>query len=137
MYMSMLTLHNVSSAFDNCDLARRLNTEFGFADTVFQSFTTFLSNPTQCVSLFNCCSAFAPRNSRDHHASVHGPILLYMYIKVLSTIIDLHSITQHSFANDLPLLMSTLYDKISMLLHSMQSCMSDIYVTSLYTVMYE
>ena len=48
---------------------------------------------------------------------VRGP--LSMYIKYLSTIIDSHSITHHSFADDLQLQMSASH-KMSELLHSMQ-----------------
>ena len=49
-----------------------------------------------------------------------------MYIKPLSAIIDSHSITHHSFADDLQLQMSASPDRISELLHSMQSCISDV-----------
>ena len=49
-----------------------------------------------------------------------------MYIKDLSAIIDSHSIIQHSFADDLQLQMSAPQDRISELLHSMLSCMSDV-----------
>ena len=49
-----------------------------------------------------------------------------MYIKPLSAIIDSHSIMHHSFADDLQLQMSAPPDKISELLHSMQSCISDV-----------
>ena len=49
-----------------------------------------------------------------------------MYIKPLSAIIDTHSIIHHSFADDLQLHMSALPDRISELLHSMQSCISDV-----------
>ena len=49
-----------------------------------------------------------------------------MYIKPLSAIIDSHSITHHSFADDLQLQMSAPPDRISELLHSMQSCISDV-----------
>ena len=49
-----------------------------------------------------------------------------MYIKLLSAIIDSHSIIHHSFADDLQLQMSAPPDRISELLHSMQSCMSDV-----------
>ena len=49
-----------------------------------------------------------------------------MYIKPLSAIIVSHSIIHHSFADDLQLQMSAPHDKISELLHSMQSCISDI-----------
>ena len=38
----------------------------------------------------------------------------------------IHIITHHSFSNDLQLLMSAPPDKITELLHSMQSCMSDV-----------
>ena len=48
-----------------------------------------------------------------------------MYTKPLSAIIDSHSIIHHSFADDKQLQMSAPPDRISELLHSMQSCISD------------
>ena len=58
--------------------------------------------------------------------SVLGPILFTMHIKPFSAIIDSHSIIHHSFADDLQLHMSAPSNKLSELLHSMQSCMSDV-----------
>ena len=52
-------------------------------------------------------------------------MLFTMYIKPLSAIIDSHSIIHHSFADDLQLQMSAPPDRISELLHSIQSCISD------------
>ena len=49
-----------------------------------------------------------------------------MYIKPLSAIIDSHSIIHHSFADDLQLQMSAPPDRISELLHSMLSRISDV-----------
>ena len=49
-----------------------------------------------------------------------------MYIKPLSAIIDSHSIMHQSFADDLQLQMSAPPDRISEILHTMQSCMSDV-----------
>ena len=49
-----------------------------------------------------------------------------MYAKPLSAIIDSHSIIHQSFADDLQLQMSAPPDRISELLHSMQSCISDV-----------
>ena len=49
-----------------------------------------------------------------------------MYIKPLSAIIDSHSIIHHSFTDDLQLQMSAPPDRISELLHSIQSCISDV-----------
>ena len=48
-----------------------------------------------------------------------------MYIKPLTAIIDSHSIIHHSFADELQLQMSAPTDRISELLHSLQSCISD------------
>ena len=53
-------------------------------------------------------------------------MLFTMYIKPLSAIIDSHSIIHHSFADDLQLQMTAPPDRISELLHSMQSCISDV-----------
>ena len=58
--------------------------------------------------------------------SVLGPMHFTMYIKPLSAIIDSHSIIHHSFADDLKLQMSSSPDRISELLHSIQSCISDV-----------
>ena len=49
-----------------------------------------------------------------------------MYIKPLSAIIDSHSIIHHSSADDIQLQMSAPPDRISELLHSMQSCICNV-----------
>ena len=49
-----------------------------------------------------------------------------MYIKPLPTIIDLCLITHHSFVDDMQLQMSASSDKVSKLLHPMQSCITVI-----------
>ena len=58
--------------------------------------------------------------------SVLDPMLITMYIKPLSAIIDSHSIIHHSSNEGLQLQMSAPPDRISELLHSMQSCISDV-----------
>ena len=118
-----------SSAFDTIDhpiLVHRLHTDFGFTDAVLQWFSSYLTDRTQYVSLSNHCSAFATVHSGVPHGSVLGPMLFTMYIKPLSAIIDSHSIIHHSFADDLQLQISAPPDGISELLHSMQSCISDV-----------
>ena len=124
--ISLLALLDFSSAFDTIDhtiLVHRLHTDFGFTDTVLHWFSSYLTDCTHYVSLSNHCSAFAPVHSAVPQGSVLGPILFTMYIKPLSAIIDSHSIIHHSFADDLQFQMS---DRISELLHSIQSCISDV-----------
>ena len=53
-------------------------------------------------------------------------MLFTKYAKPLSAIIDSHYIIHHSFADDLQLRMSAPPDRIYDLLHSMQSCISDV-----------
>ena len=118
-----------SSAFDTIDhpiLVHRLHTDFGFTDTVLQCFSSYLTDRTHYVSLSNHCSACGHVHSGVPQVSVLGPILFTMYIKPLSAIIDSHSIIHHSFAVDLQLQMSAPTDRISELLHSMQSCIGDV-----------
>ena len=59
-----------------------------------------------------------------------------MYIWPLSAIIDSRTITQHSFADHLQLQMSAPPDKISQLLNSMQSCMSDVKAWAIANMLY-
>ena len=134
--ISVLALLDFSSAFDTIDhtiLVHRLHTDFGFTDTVLQWFSSYLTDRTHYVSLCNHCSDFAPVHSGVPQGSVLCPILFTMYIKPLSAIIDSHSIIHHSFANDLQLQMSAPPDRISELLHSMQSCISDVNLGQLRT----
>ena len=126
--MSVLALPDFSSAFDTIDhsiLVHRLHTDLGFTDAVLQWFSSYLTDRTHHVSLSNQCSAITPVHSGVPHGSVLGPILFTMYIKPLSAIIDSHFIIHHSFADNLQSQMSSPPDRISELLHSMQSCIND------------
>ena len=91
----------------------RLHTDFGFTDAVLQWFSSHLTYRTHYISiesLFCFCSC-ALRCSSGFSSSL--PLLT-------------HTIIHHSFADDLQLQVSAPHDRISELLHSMQSCMSDV-----------
>ena len=127
--ISVLALLDYSLAFDTIDhpvLVHRLHTDFGFTDTVLKWFSSYLTDRTHYVSLSDHCSTFTHVHSGVPQGSVLGPMLFTKYIKPLSAIIDSHSIIHHSFADDLQLQMSAPPDRISELLHSMQSCISDV-----------
>ena len=63
-------------------------------------------------------------NSSGPQCSVIGPNHFAMYINALYITIDSHSITPNTFADDLQL--SQFLDKISKLLHPMQSCINNM-----------
>ena len=127
--MSILALLDISSAFDTIDhsiIVHRLHTDLRFTDAVLQLFSSYLTGCTHYVSLSSHYSAFAPVHSGVPQCLVLGPILFSMHIKPLSPIIDSHSIIHYSFSDYLQLQMSAPPDKICKLLHSMQSCISDV-----------
>ena len=127
--ISVLALLDFSSAFDTIDhpiLVHRLHKDLGITDTFLQWSSSYPTDLTHYVSLSNNCSAFAPVHSGVTQCSVIVPMLFTMYVKPLSAIIDSNSIIHHSFAVDLQLQMSAPPDRISELLHTMQSCINDV-----------
>ena len=99
--MSILALLDFS--FDKIDhfiLVHRLHTDFGFTDAFLQWFSSYLTDRTHYVSISNHCSALAPVHSGVPQGSVIDPKLFSTYIKPLHIVIDLHSITHSSFADD-------------------------------------
>ena len=91
--MSILALLDFSSVFDTSDqsiLVHHLHIDFEFTDTVFQWFSSYVTGCMQYICLSNYCSAIAHMHSCVHHGSFPGPMLLSMYMKPLSTIIDSH-----------------------------------------------
>ena len=111
---------------DHTILVHRLHTYFGLTDAVFQWFSSYLTDRTHYVSLFNHCFAFAPVHSGAPQGSVLGSILFNMYIKPLSTFMDTCSIIHHSLADDSKLQISASLTKYP----SYFSVCSHVYVES-------
>ena len=91
--ISVQSLLDISLAIDTIGhpiLVRRLNTDFGFTDTVLQWYLSYPTDPTQYISLPNLYFAFAPVLSGVPQGSVLGPVLFTMYTKPLSAIIVSH-----------------------------------------------
>ena len=103
-------------AFDTIDHfipVHCLRTDLRFTDTVLQWFLSFLTDCTHYVSLSNHCSVSTYVHSGVLQGSILDHIPFSMCIMAFSTIIDSHSITHHSFADDLQIQMSAPPDKIS------------------------
>ena len=116
--ISVLALFDFSSAFDTIDhpiLVHRLHTDFVLLIFFLRS-SSYLIDRTHYVSLSNHCSAFL----------LYTQVFLCVQLLALYFLPCILSLIHHSFADDLQLQMSAPPDKIYELLHSMQSCMSDV-----------
>ena len=92
--MSVLALLDFSSAFDTIDhsiFVHRLHNDIGFTDTVLQWLSSYLKDRIQYVSLSNHCCASAPVHSGVPQGSVLGPMFFFMYVNLMSAIIDSRS----------------------------------------------
>ena len=86
----------------------------------FNGFYSYLTDCTHYVSISNHCSAFAQVYLRVQFLALYfSPCTLSLCLPLLT-----HTIIHHSLADDLQLQMSA--DRIYELLHSIQSCISDV-----------
>ena len=126
--ISVLFLLDFSSAFDTIDhsiLVHRLHTDFRFADTVLQWFSSYLMI-VQTMSLYLIIVQLLLLYTQlflcvQFLALCFSPCILSLCLRLLT-----HTIMHHSLADDLQLQMSAPLDRISELLHSIQSCICDV-----------
>ena len=121
--ISVLALLDFSSAFDTIDhpiLVHRLHTDFGFTDTVLQWFSSYLTDLYLIIALL--LLLYTQVFLRVQFLALFfSTCMLSLCLPLLT-----HTILYHSFSDDLQLQMSAPPDRISELLHSMQSCISDV-----------
>ena len=125
--ISVLALLDFSSAFDTIDhtiLVHRFHTDFGFTDTVLQWFSSYLTDCTHYVYLITALLLllYTQVFLRVQFLALYfSPCISSLCLPLLT-----HTIIHHSFSDDLQLQMSAPPDRISELLHSMQSYISDV-----------
>ena len=103
-HVSLLTLHDLSSAFDAIDydiLLNRLIYLYGISGTCLSWFRSYLSNRRQSVSIASRISSTKELNCGVPQGSVLWPILFVLCIQPLSNLIKRHSLNVHLFADDI------------------------------------
>ena len=128
-HISLLSLLDLSTAFDTIDhsiLLSRLHHPFGISGTALSWFQSYLSDRTQVVSVNGASSAPAALNFGVPQGSVLGPILFVLYIHPISEIVSYYSLSHHSFSDDNQLYKSGNITQLPEIIHSTQSCISDV-----------
>ena len=127
--VSLLTLLDQSAAFDTIDhvtLLERLRTVYGISGPALAWFGSYLSGRTQAVLVDGQVSAPAPLSFGVPQGSVLGPVLFIMYTKPLINLIQTHSVSSQSFADDTQLYDSTPPTETHAAIQTFQTCISDI-----------
>jgi hypothetical protein len=127
--VSVLALLDLSAAFDTVDheiLLKTLKFHFGISGAVLSWIQSYLSNRTQVVSINDCTSDPVDLVFGVPQGSVLGPVLFVMYTKPLLTLIDRHTISNQSFADDTQLYRSSSPLMVQAAVRELQTCISDV-----------
>ena len=128
-YVSLLTLLDLSAAFDtidHCILLDRLQHMYGISGIALSWFSSYLTNRTQSVIVNYHISQASSLSYGVPQGSVLGPILFIHYTKPLSDLIQCHSIESQSFADDTQLQVSVPPSNIQSAISSLETSLSDI-----------
>ena len=127
--VSVLTLLDLSAAFDTIDhitLLSRLQTLYGISGPALAWFESYLTGRTQAVLVDGQRSAPAPLAFGVPQGSVLGPVLFIMYTKPLSALIQKHSVSNQSFADDTQLYKPSPPDETHATIQTIQTCILDV-----------
>ncbi|GFS07822.1 reverse transcriptase-like protein [Elysia marginata] len=125
----VMTLLDLSAAFNTIDrniLLTRLNQTFGLSGTVLQWFESYLSNRTQSVFNGDHTSRKLPLVFGVPQGSVLGPILFTLYTSPLSSIIKLHGMSYHLYADDTQMYCTDTINNLPLLLSKTSICIESV-----------
>ena len=126
---SVLTLLDLSAAFDTIDhgiLLSRLYSLYGISGSALDWFSSYLSDRKLSVLVNDIYSDSASLSFGVPQGSVLGPVLFILYTKPLSTLLNSHSLSHQSFADDTQLYSSSSPDQLSSTLETVQDCVLDV-----------
>jgi hypothetical protein len=127
--VSLLAALDLTAAFDSVDhntLLQRLHISFGLSGTVLDWFSSFLHSRSTRVSHNHCISTALPMEYGVPQGSVLGPILFLVYISDIASIVKLHNINVHLFADDILLYHSAQSESASILGENISACIDSI-----------
>ena len=127
--LSVLTLLDLSAAFDTIDhqiLLSRLSSLYGITGSALNWFSSYLSDRNLSVAVNDNYSDPSPLSCGVPQGSVLGPILFILYTKPLSALLNSHSLSNQSFADDTQLYNSSPPDTIDATVATVQDCVLDV-----------
>ena len=127
--ISVLTLLDLSSAFDTVDfslLLSRLERSYGISGCVLSWFRSYLTDRQQSVCVNSCVSNPSTLLSGVPQGSVLGPVLFILYASPVSDIINRHSLSHQSYADDTQIYASVPMSGFSDLVVSLEHCITDL-----------
>ena len=129
-HVTLLVLLDLSAAFDTVDhtiLLDRLHTEFGISGSVFNWFSSYLSNRSQSVTIEGVLSEKFKLDFGVPQGSCLGPLLFVVYASKLFKIIESHLPNVHTYADDTQLYLAFKPGKNEAnAVCAMESCIADI-----------
>ena len=128
-HVTLLGLLDMSAAFDCVDhqlLLQRLEKHCGLHGSVLRWMTSYLAGRTQKV-LYSGLSSEAQRVSYGvPQGSALGPLLFNLYLASLSSVVSVHGLNLHQYADDCQLYLSVPVDDAPSAVTRLSQCIADV-----------